>query len=140
MAFACTPFSHLCDIPRGHFWRRSKLLWSAGANSINAAGQSVLLLRLSTRLSYNCHQVTCVEKLVLMQELCDMYADHHYLLTWQSRRCTVILEEEASSEDVLLAVWQVSNVSEVALCGVYMLLRSRRKTRLDSPVEVYPGS
>ena len=69
-----------------------------------------------------------------------MYADHHYLLTWQSRRCTVILEEEASSEDVLLAVWQVSNVSRVALCGVYMLLHSRRKTRLDSPVEVYPGS
>ena len=67
-----------------------------------------------------------------------MYADQRYLLTWQSRRCNVILEEEASPEDLLLAVWQVSNVSEVVLCGVHVLLRLRRKTRLDSPVEVYP--
>ena len=43
-----------------------------------------------------------------MQALCDMYADRRYLLTWRGRKGKVLLEQEASSEDVLLAVWQVS--------------------------------
>ena len=72
---------------------------------------NVLLLCLWTS-SYRCLKSMCITLLVLMQALCDMYADQDYLLIWQSRRCKVILEEDASSEDVLLAVWQVSTVTE----------------------------
>ena len=43
-----------------------------------------------------------------MQALCDIYANRRYLLTWRDRKGKVLLEQEASSDDVLLAVWQVS--------------------------------
>ena len=48
---------------------------------------------------------------MLMQDLCDMYAGQSYLLTWQGRQGTVILEEHASPKDILSAVWQVSFVT-----------------------------
>ena len=43
----------------------------------------------------------------MLQALCDTYADSRYLLSWESSRGKLLMEEASSAEDVLLAVWQV---------------------------------
>ncbi|CAK0786904.1 hypothetical protein CVIRNUC_010118 [Coccomyxa viridis] len=42
------------------------------------------------------------------QALCDTYADSRYLLSWESSRGKLLMEEASSAEDVLLAVWQAA--------------------------------
>lgn len=47
-----------------------------------------------------------------------MYTDSHYLLTWQSSKGKILLEDDASSENILLAVWQVRHPDIEYACRI----------------------